>query len=132
MPPAPRMVSIFLRGSCQVGVRSGRSQLSSRRRAEAIAATVQSVAPVLDVRIVNDKFTGQPRGFAFVHFASIADAARVLHAFNVRISNYGGSLTVLLGGAAGYVRHADSTLDPQSTQTSTSHSYHHHNHRDPR
>lgn len=52
--------------------------------AEAIAATAQSVAPVLDVRIVNDKFTGQPRGFAFVHFASIADAARVLHAFNVR------------------------------------------------
>jgi RNA-binding protein 5/10 len=45
---------------------------------------VETVAPVLDVRIVNDKFTGQPRGFAFVHFASIADATRALHAFNVR------------------------------------------------
>ena len=46
---------------------------------------MQAVAPVLDVRIVNDKFTGQPRGFAFVHFASIADAARALHAFNVSV-----------------------------------------------
>jgi len=46
---------------------------------------VQTVAPALDVRIVNDKFTGQPRGFAFVHFTTIADATRVLHAFNVRV-----------------------------------------------
>ncbi len=58
----------------------------SCRRSEAIAATVQTVAPALDVRIVNDKFTGQPRGFAFVHFATIADATRVLHAFNVRVT----------------------------------------------
>ena len=62
-------------------------QANALRRAEAIAATVQAVAPVLDVRIVNDKFTGQPRGFAFVHFASIADATRALHAFNVRASS---------------------------------------------
>ena len=53
-------------------------------RADTIGATVETVAPVLDVRIVNDKFTGQPRGFAFVHFVSIADATRALHAFNVR------------------------------------------------
>ena len=36
------------------------------------------------VRMVADKFTGAPRGFCFAEFATIADAAKVLHTFNVR------------------------------------------------
>lgn len=38
---------------------------------------------VRDIRLVLDKFTGAPRGFAFVHFHSVADATRVLHALQV-------------------------------------------------
>ena len=38
---------------------------------------------VKDIRLVLDKFTGIPRGFAFVHFHSVADASRVLHALQV-------------------------------------------------
>lgn len=37
-------------------------------------------ASVKDIRLVLDKFTGAPRGFAFVHFHTVADASRVLHA----------------------------------------------------
>lgn len=33
--------------------------------------------------MVMDKFTSAPRGFAFVHFFSVADATRALHAFQV-------------------------------------------------
>ncbi|KAL3163303.1 hypothetical protein ABBQ32_009695 [Trebouxia sp. C0010 RCD-2024] len=42
-------------------------------------ALAQHVA-VKDIRLVQDRFTGAPRGFAFVHFHSVADASRVLHA----------------------------------------------------
>ncbi len=38
---------------------------------------------VKDIRLVLDKFTGAPRGFAFVHFHTVADASRVLHALQV-------------------------------------------------
>eukprot|EP00798_Chlamydomonas_sp_ICE-L_P000481 gene480-1887_t len=38
----------------------------------------------IDVRLVNDRFTGAPRGFAFVEFATAADAARVLHGLQHR------------------------------------------------
>ena len=38
---------------------------------------------VKDIRLVLDRFTGAPRGFAFVHFHSVADASRVLHALQV-------------------------------------------------
>ena len=34
--------------------------------------------------MVTDKFTGAPRGFAFVHFYSVADAAKVLHTLQAR------------------------------------------------
>lgn len=40
-------------------------------------------AAVKDIRLVQDRFTGAPRGFAFVHFHSVADASRVLHALQV-------------------------------------------------
>mmetsp|Transcript_13988 Transcript_13988/g.35229 ORF Transcript_13988/g.35229 Transcript_13988/m.35229 type:complete len:305 (-) Transcript_13988:261-1175(-) len=36
------------------------------------------LVPIKEVRLVLDKFTGAPRGFAFVHFHSIADATRAL------------------------------------------------------
>lgn len=38
---------------------------------------------VKDIRLVLDRFTGAPRGFAFVHFHTVADASRVLHALQV-------------------------------------------------
>ena len=50
-------------------------------------AVLGEVATVLDVRFVNEKFTGQPRGFAFLSFRSIADASRVMHAFHVGFSS---------------------------------------------
>lgn len=43
---------------------------------------------VKDIRLVLDKFTGAPRGFAFVHFHSVADASRVLHALQVQGTLY--------------------------------------------
>lgn len=42
-----------------------------------------ALVPVLDVRLVRDKFTGAPRGFAFVEFGSVPDAARALNALQV-------------------------------------------------
>jgi len=43
-----------------------------------------AVRRCLQVRLVTDRFSGQPRGFGFAHFDSAADAAKVLHTFNVR------------------------------------------------
>jgi RNA-binding protein 5/10 len=40
-----------------------------------------SLVPVKEVRMVMDKFTSAPRGFAFLHFFSVADASRSLHTF---------------------------------------------------
>ncbi len=40
------------------------------------------VAQVTSVKIVTDKFTGQPKGFAFVEFASDADAQKAIQALN--------------------------------------------------
>lgn len=40
--------------------------------------------PVKEVRLVRDKYTGEPRGFCFVQFHSLADAGRVLQLFQVR------------------------------------------------
>lgn len=39
--------------------------------------------PVLDVRLVRDKFSGAPRGFAFVELGSISDATRALNQLQV-------------------------------------------------
>ena len=44
---------------------------------------IRQHASVKDIRLVLDKFTGAPRGFAFVHFHTVADASRVLHALQV-------------------------------------------------
>lgn len=38
--------------------------------------------------MVTDKFTGAPRGFCFAEFATIADAAKVLHTFNVSCAEH--------------------------------------------
>jgi len=63
---------------------------------------------VLDVKIVTDRLTGQPRGFAFVDMASSEDAQAVITALNGR--DVGGrTLTVSMarereprrGGGAG-------------------------------
>lgn len=40
--------------------------------------------PVLDVRLVRDKFTGAPRGFAFVELSSVTDSTRALNQLQVR------------------------------------------------
>jgi RNA recognition motif-containing protein len=38
---------------------------------------------VKDIRLVRDKFTGAPRGFCFVQFHSVADAAKALQLLQV-------------------------------------------------
>ena len=38
---------------------------------------------VKEVRLIRDKFTGQPRGFCFMEFHSVADAARALQLLQV-------------------------------------------------
>lgn len=55
-------------------------------------------SPVKDIRLVLDRFTGAPRGFAFVHFHSVADASRVLHALQVGPLLYVLVLLVMLQG----------------------------------
>jgi len=39
---------------------------------------------VLDVKVVTDRFTGRPRGFAFVNMASAQEAEAVIQALNGR------------------------------------------------
>ena len=39
---------------------------------------------VREVRMVRDKFTGAPRGFAFVHFNTVAEAAHALQHLQAR------------------------------------------------
>lgn len=41
------------------------------------------VAAVKEIRMVRDKYTAAPRGFAFVHFYTVPDAAKALHALQV-------------------------------------------------
>ena len=48
------------------------------RREDALYAVFAAAVPVLEVRLPRDKFSGAPRGFAFVHCASITDAGRAL------------------------------------------------------
>lgn len=43
--------------------------------------------PVKEIRMVLDKFTSAPRGFAFVHFHTVADASRMLNTFQVMFVN---------------------------------------------
>ena len=50
---------------------------------------------VKEIRMVQDKFTGQPRGFAFVHFFTVADAAKALQALQVWGGSVGGWLCPL-------------------------------------
>ena len=40
-------------------------------------------SPVRDVRMVLNKSTGETRGFAFVHFYSVAEATRVMEVMQV-------------------------------------------------
>ena len=42
-----------------------------------------SLVPIKEIRMVMDKFTNAPRGFAFVHFFSVADASRAMNTFQV-------------------------------------------------
>ena len=38
----------------------------------------------MDIRLVRDRFSGQPRGFAFVQYAEVAQAARAMQVLQVR------------------------------------------------
>lgn len=50
-----------------------------------ISAWLVDFAPaVRDIRIIRERGTGQPRGFAFVEFASVSDAAKCLAQMNGR------------------------------------------------
>ena len=49
---------------------------------------------VTSVKIVSDKFTGQPKGFAFVEMASDADALKAIEALNGSIATGAGPAEV--------------------------------------
>jgi cold-inducible RNA-binding protein len=49
---------------------------------DTIRQRFMAVGPVTEVRIVTDRETGHPRGFAFVTMASIADAAQAIVQLN--------------------------------------------------
>ena len=46
-------------------------------------ALVAHAVAVKEVRLIRDKFTGQPRGFCFMEFHSISDAAIALQLLQV-------------------------------------------------
>ncbi|MEW5301957.1 MAG: hypothetical protein WDW36_004780 [Sanguina aurantia] len=52
---------------------------------EVVYSMVAPHAEARDVRFVRDKFTGAPRGFAFVEFNTVMDAGRVLDALQNRV-----------------------------------------------
>eukprot|EP00210_Caulerpa_lentillifera_P006473 g6185.t1 len=54
-----------------------RRNLSLRNR----EITPQDDERMKEIRMVMDKYTNAPRGFAFAHFFSVADASRALHTF---------------------------------------------------
>ena len=53
-------------------------------RPEKLESLVAHVVAVKDVRLIRDKFTGQPRGFGFMEFHSVQDAARALQLLQVQ------------------------------------------------
>ena len=52
-------------------------------REEMLHALVAHAVAVKEVRLIRDKFTGQPRGFCFMEFHSISDAAIALQLLQV-------------------------------------------------
>lgn len=46
-------------------------------------AVFEPYGPLVEVRLVRDKYTQAPRGFGFVEYQSIADASKALHALQV-------------------------------------------------
>ncbi|GMH45124.1 hypothetical protein BSKO_13081 [Bryopsis sp. KO-2023] len=63
--------------SCILKVSGLEQQTSEDSLYQLFAAHV----PVKEIRMVLDKFTSAPRGFAFVHFHTVADASRMLNMF---------------------------------------------------
>jgi RNA recognition motif-containing protein len=56
--------------------------LSWEAAEEELNALFAECGEVTSVKIVTDKFTGQPKGFAFVEMASDADARKAIEALN--------------------------------------------------
>lgn len=52
---------------------------------DAIRERFVAIGEVIEVRIVRDRETGRPRGFAFVTMATVADAARAIVELNGKI-----------------------------------------------
>lgn len=51
---------------------------------------------VKEIRLVRDKYTGSPRGFAFVHFYTVADAAKALNALQVGDCKWAAALPLFI------------------------------------
>ena len=54
-----------------------------RCRDQMLHLAMSVFSPVRDVRMVLNKSTGETRGFAFVHFYSVAEATRVMEVMQV-------------------------------------------------
>lgn len=77
-PRNPRRVNSEPEGPSDILKVSGlEAQLSEEELHQLFSAHVA----VKDIRIVRDKFTGFPRGFAFVEFGSVAEASKILNMF---------------------------------------------------
>ena len=53
-------------------------------REDMLRALVAHAVAVKEVRLIRDKFTGQPRGFGFMEFHSVSDAAHALQMLQVK------------------------------------------------
>uniref|UniRef100_A0A383VFE6 Uncharacterized protein n=1 Tax=Tetradesmus obliquus TaxID=3088 RepID=A0A383VFE6_TETOB len=62
------------------------SGLEPQASEEALYEMLAAVEPnIVDMRVIKDKYTGAPRGFAFVELASIAEAGKVMMACNGKV-----------------------------------------------
>lgn len=60
-------------------------------REDVLHSRIAQHVPVREIRLVRDKYTGEPRGFCFVQFHSVAHAGRALQLLQVSIGFLGES-----------------------------------------
>lgn len=89
-PAQPQRVSLEAEGPTPI---LKVSNLEPHIREQQISELFSREGVLREVRMVRDKFTGAPRGFAFVHFQSVADSARALQ--NLQNAQLGGQQGLL-------------------------------------
>ncbi|WIA29200.1 hypothetical protein OEZ86_011711 [Tetradesmus obliquus] len=86
-PANPRRVTADLNEPSNILKVSG---LEPQASEEALYELLAAVEPnIVDMRVIKDKYTGAPRGFAFVELGSIAEAGKVMMACNGKYNREG-------------------------------------------